>query len=310
MSARSEDSKYRRFVEEASQLLPAYLTGELEGASVSTQTVNKVQGEGYFGLTIRPKDQAVGATFNMEPFYESFLLGDPLESLLKIVAENAVESLKKAPDAEGFMDLQAAKKLLLPQLIPVSGNEQMLRDIPHRIVEDLAIIYRLVRKNGGDIMMLLVNNAMLENYDVSEEKLNAEAFASAMVHYPVRITELGEMIEELADVKGLKSADGNTFVVTNESMIYGASCLFYPGFLKETSKDLGSFFILPSSIHEVLFMKDTGNEKWEDLEKIVYEVNHNEVKPSERLTDTVYHYDAEDDVFETAAKWKTRKNMV
>ncbi len=58
------------------------------------------------------------------------------------------------------------------------------------------------------------------------------------------------------------------------------------------SSDLGSdLFILPSSIHEVLLLPDTGNEDSGELKKMVSEVNRSYVAAEEVLSDTLYRYD-------------------
>ena len=66
----------------------------------------------------------------------------------------------------------------------------------------------------------------------------------------------------------------------------------------------GSFYVLPSSIHEVLLAPAnsddpddlTGTVK--NLKDIVQTVNRTEVAPEEKLSDSVYYYDAKNKTFE------------
>lgn len=58
----------------------------------------------------------------------------------------------------------------------------------------------------------------------------------------------------------------------------------------------GDFFILPSSIHEVLIVPDNGQMGLRDLEDMVKEVNATQVAPEDKLTDSVYHYDSKKSV--------------
>ena len=60
----------------------------------------------------------------------------------------------------------------------------------------------------------------------------------------------------------------------------------------------GDFFILPSSIHEILIVPDNGKMHVEDLQNMVKEVNMNEVDYIDQLTDSVYHYDHQAKIFE------------
>ena len=92
--------------------------------------------------------------------------------------------------------------------------------------------------------------------------------------------------------------------------VHGAGVMAYPEFFNEASEIVGgSFFILPSSIHEVLLLPDTGDATVEWLTDMVKTVNTDVLDPEDKLSDTVYHYDAEAKLFETGEKYITRINL-
>ena len=57
---------------------------------------------------------------------------------------------------------------------------------------------------------------------------------------------------------------------------------------------MGDFFILPSSIHELLVVPKQDGMELSDLESMVKEVNATQVAPEEKLSDHVYEYDAKE----------------
>lgn len=65
---------------------------------------------------------------------------------------------------------------------------------------------------------------------------------------------------------------------------------------------------MPSSIHEVLIVPDNGHFRLEDLQVMVKEVNENEVDEIDQLTDSVYHYDHKEHLFELGEKYLQRLN--
>lgn len=69
----------------------------------------------------------------------------------------------------------------------------------------------------------------------------------------------------------------------------------------------GDFYILPSSIHEILLVPDNGDKTADDLRDMVREVNATQVSPEEKLTDNVYHYDSKEHIFELAEKFEARQ---
>ena len=56
----------------------------------------------------------------------------------------------------------------------------------------------------------------------------------------------------------------------------------------------GIFYILPSSVHEVILLEDTGAGAAPELKKMVLEVNRTQVAPEEVLSDSLYYYDSTD----------------
>ena len=84
------------------------------------------------------------------------------------------------------------------------------------------------------------------------------------------------------------------YVATNSKKLNGAGVMLYDGLLREFADRIGkSFFILPSSIHEVILIPDTF-----DMKAMVQEVNGTEVSPEEVLSDSVYRYDIDTDRIE------------
>ena len=73
--------------------------------------------------------------------------------------------------------------------------------------------------------------------------------------------------------------------------------LLIPEILEKIGNKAGmDYFILPSSIHEVLIKKDDGLLTAKDLKEIVYQNNRLDfvVKPEDVLSDNVYHYSRKD----------------
>ena len=86
--------------------------------------------------------------------------------------------------------------------------------------------------------------------------------------------------------------------------------IFYPGVMDQVGERLnGDYFILPSSVHEILVVPDDGNISFRELTDMVKEVNRTQVAPEDRLTDQVYHYDTADRIFEKAGTFAERKKQ-
>lgn len=80
-------------------------------------------------------------------------------------------------------------------------------------------------------------------------------------------------------------------VLTTEKGRLGASALLYPGMKEKLGEVIGGdYYILPSSVHEVLILPDRGETAPKDLARMVKDINENVVKPEDRLCNKVFRY--------------------
>ena len=77
-------------------------------------------------------------------------------------------------------------------------------------------------------------------------------------------------------------------------MINGAAAILNDTARQEIAEKLGDFYVLPSSIHEVMIVPKSTGRSLEELELMVRSVNSSEVEPDEVLSDHVYEYDAKE----------------
>lgn len=78
-------------------------------------------------------------------------------------------------------------------------------------------------------------------------------------------------------------------VLTNSSRTYGAAGILDRELVKRFTGGQ-DYFILPSSIHETIFVPMTGRFGKIELDNMVAQINQNEVCPEERLVNHSYYY--------------------
>lgn len=85
----------------------------------------------------------------------------------------------------------------------------------------------------------------------------------------------------------LSSIDDLMTMVTLDCRTYGAGLLYCEEFLKAMEQKIGTYYILPSSIHELIFVPTYIGTK-DDLEMMVREINASEVSEDDYLANDVY----------------------
>ena len=202
-------------------------------------------------------------------------------------------------DVEKWSDRKFILDHVEYQLVNAERNAGKLKDTPGKKIVDLIAIYRVV--DGMDSYVL--TNDILDGYEISLEEVDEAAKKNAEKSgFSVRT--INEVMYELIGVNvgpEIEEPDGpQTYVLTNAKKLYGANIMLYKEYLEIVAERMnGDFYILPSSIHELLAVP-VSNTSLEELREMVKEVNDNVVKPEEILGYEVYRYKRETGEVEVA----------
>lgn len=86
------------------------------------------------------------------------------------------------------------------------------------------------------------------------------------------------------------------YVLSNQHRLNGSSCILYQHLLHDFARRIGSdFYILPSSVHEVLLIPADNQISMSTLSSMVRDVNSSQLAREEILSDHVYYYSLETD---------------
>lgn len=284
------------------------------GVQVEIRPVEKLQGESYTGLSIQPNDSPMAATLNLDTVYNQMVdQGKSFQEVADDLITHAADIIIDMPkiDVNDITNYDQMKNTLVVQVIPTDRNAEMLADIPHKNIEDMSLVYRMqIDQNENGTSSVLITNAMLENYGVTVDQLHQDAMDAAVINNPATFRSMQEVLSDLMGMPAdlMPPMDGpQMYVASVENSLNGAGVIAYPDFMNQVAEQVGGdFFVLPSSVHEVLVVPDDGSIDRHDLESMVREVNASEVLPKDQLSDNVYHYDSQDQVFELAGKYEER----
>lgn len=284
------------------------------GVQVEIRPVEKLQGESYTGLSIQPNDSPMAATLNLDTVYNQMVdQGKSFQEVADDLITHAADIIVDMPkiDVNDITNYDQMKNTLVVQVIPTDRNAEMLADIPHKNIEDMSLVYRMqIDQNENGTSSVMITNAMLENYGVTVDQLHQDAMDAAVINNPATFRSMQEVLSDLMGMPAdlMPPMDGpQMYVASVENSLNGAGVIAYPDFMNQVAEQVGGdFFVLPSSVHEVLVVPDDGSIDRHDLESMVREVNASEVLPKDQLSDNVYHYDSQDQVFELAGKYEER----
>lgn len=289
-------------------------------------SINHKINETYNALTVHQEGTSISAAVNLDRLFERYEEGADLNSLAD-QAMDMIQMEKPEFDVSMLMDYESVKDRLFVRASNAELNQEALMNVPHTIVADIAVTYHIMMDDGNDGMAsVMVTNQMLNQYGISPEQLAEDAMRSSEAILPVKVQSMADVMremfcsdmmasgmspeeaEEMFDMMGVDQTP--LTVITNDQKMNGASALFYPDTMDQIAQKLeGDFFILPSSVHEVLALPDDGQQSVQVLKDMVTEINATQVAPNDRLTDQVYHFDAKDRVFERAEDFEQRQSL-
>ena len=301
---------FNEFVNEVKDNIRLFLPKDYENAEVSTMECQKLN-RAYTGLMVRKEGEMLTPTINLNQLYEAYKAqpGVTMETVCRKIADIVIEAPIQV-DLKAIFNYEDVKDKLFIRVSSAEANKEVLENAPHQLKEDLAITYHVAVGKDQD--------------GISAEQLHEDAMKSSPRVMAPEVSSIGALIDEMYQKNILmltpderemlqetlqESSEMPTFfVVTNTDRIDGAGVIFYPEFMDSMGELLGNdFFILPSSIHEMLVLPDDGQVDAEMLRDMVKEVNATQVAPAERLTNDVYHFDTKDHVFEKADRFTERQ---
>lgn len=265
---------------------------------ISTNEVTKNNGVELTGLIAKKEGINTYPTVYINDFYSEFMTENEVEYLAVKLSQrlkNAAPSLDI--DISEFTDFNKAKYRIAFKVINGEKNKELLMAVPHRRIHNLAVVYIFIMDNQdlGGRGTILIRNEHADNWEVDEETLYKRSMENMQTILPVQIVKMKDMINEMYG-EDIVTEDANMYVVTNKDKFYGAGCICIKEILRDVYNQVGEdYFVLPSSIHEVIVLPDNGKFDIKELLLNVTEINRTQVSDEEILADSVYYYNHEKD---------------
>lgn len=303
---------YSRFqnslVEQLAEQIP-------EGCRISIHKVIKNNDLQLDSLVILSKQVNVSPNFYLQQYYEKYLQGMSMETIISDILENYEKTRKTMGKYQIDLSLDACRDKIVYRLSSGEKNRMRLENVPSIPFLDMVITFHVLMIEDEDgIGSVMVRDAFMQEWKMSTKELFQLAQENTMRMFPLQVHSMTQMLSnlekehpELAEEYPDEVLQGqgfqNTLVVSNQKGINGAAVILYPGCLAQLEEQCaGDYYVLPSSIHEVLILPDRDQIYGSGLQNMVREVNENCVQADEILSDHVYHYSSELKMLELCSK--------
>ena len=298
--------------EEFSRIIREGLQEQLEdGISISLDQIKENNGTVRTVLTLSRGKGGLCPRFDMRSLYEQYQeMGEDWEAmdqvlgLLREAGSGIGRERAKREEIGDILDYEQWKESIVFRLVNTEKNREFLKTVPHTDILDLSVVFYAlleVSREGAAMMTICENH--LRQWDIGRDVLWKAAEENVRRILPAELFTMRHALNEIVGSAEAGSDEGNLldggdgerdrmYVLTNRMRSYGAACIAYPYIPGMIGETLGSdYYILPSSVHEVMIVPACGGLDGEELEEMVREINATQVAEEEVLSNHIYYYE-------------------
>ena len=298
-------SKVKIFAENVAEQIKKYLPEHLQEGKLRVMEVIKNNDTCLIGLSFYTSENVVIPVIYMESFYYRVQQGESMEEVIKSIAECLEQSaqVKELPQLSTMADYKSIEDYLMVVIVNTTTNRKMLSEMPHYEIEDLSIICEVsiplveCEMSGS----FKVTNDLLSKWGVTKEEVFEKAKKNTIQNLQPELYSMDSLIgfsenqdNLLQEGKELSTNDFPMYILTNSKKRYGAVALIFPQILERIEQLFSEgYYLLPSSIHELIVVPKNENMIPQELGRLVREANREDVLSEEVLSDRIYEYDKE-----------------
>lgn len=276
---------------------------------VRLNDVTKNNGVVLRGLTVMQDDSNISPTIYLNNYYEEYING---RATLINVVNDVMDTyhrnkVNQSVDMRYFLNYESVKQSIVYKLVNTEKNKTLLEDIPHIEFLDLSIVFQcLIAQEDLGTASILIHNVHMKLWDISVEELYREAKENTQRLQGYEIKSMTEVLYEIMKAENLEEFDYEEckqelsdsvpmYVLSNKSRVEGAACMLYPNLIQDFADAIGSsFYIIPSSIHELLLLPAKEDRESREIKSMICEINDTQVSTEEILSYSLYFYDREE----------------
>lgn len=307
----------KEFKDYLAEKVKEYLPERYADADIRFQDVVKNGDQHLTGIMITCPGETVVPTIYINHSFDEYTAGRDIDEIVGEIADIRIqhETTLSAEDiTKKLMDYDQIKDQLQVRMCDTKENEERLAGLVHTERSDYSATYHVLLSNTLDGQAsVAVTASIMETWGVTQEQLHQDAMAADLTRGPV-LANMGALMENMmfgTEVTNLlehpeadTGMDGMPmFCLTNEEKMNAAGLIMQDNMLAQISEIVGgSYYVLPSSIHELLIVPESAdmsvkelsanhefmNEHDMELDHADYRLTYTAPLQEEETLDTIY----------------------
>jgi hypothetical protein len=272
-----------------------------ESAAISIHTKSGINDTLKYGMIIRRGNEKISPVLYLENAWQAYKNGQDMNTVLENLAQQYMLNLDCQKDiyVDVPLEYESIKDRVIYQVLNKETNRNNLRE---RIYSDIGqgfvkvyAIHKELNEIGESGSIPITHNLMrCHGYDM--EKIQEAAEKNTPQIYPAAFCGVEQtLFDGRQDELTNDNPDGEgLYYLSNVTRCRGAGVLFYPGMQEKIAEHFReSYYVLPSSVHEVLIVTEKVGKTAQELENTVRDINHKFISREDFLSNKVLMYDRE-----------------
>ncbi len=282
-------------INERNARIAEILNKEYDDVEATTNIINK-NGEIFHGISVKAKGKTVGVNIYTERLPEDMTPSQMAREIYGIYLRNPAPEIT----ADKLSDINFIKNHVKLAIQNTAAHDELL--VSRQKLDDLeqymymAVDSLVNRDLNTDHMTVKITKQLLDDCKLTEEDLWKQAEDNTWSD--LEIKTMSEVFTELIgsnpygkdvikfsfdDIENILDNE-NMLMVSNTEKFKGASQMFNPKIVNLCKEN--NLVVIPSSIHEILLVRASMVDV---LNEMITEINTNEVKPEDRLSNHYYN---------------------
>lgn len=251
-------------------------------------------------LSIENTDSSISQVIPLNGFFKEYTSGGSLpEICASIVEAHKMIRLHEDSLLESLLDYSTAEASICYRLANLTKIRKRSVPVPYIPFLDLAIVFYIPFAKDGWFTTVTITDSLMQSWGISDaRRLYASAHRNTCRFFPAKMEPMASLLNDLPPEQDIPDEAESLplFVISNNTRLHGASVILYEELLKASAKIFDeNLILLPSSIHEMLFLPASTCDHPEVLKEMVFYVNRTELDANDVLSDNVYYYDRNTD---------------
>lgn len=240
------------------------------------------------GFACRLPERREEPTVYVNEYYQEQIEPDEIQNIAQMILELQRNSRRLSMEhLEDVLNYEQIKERIFYRLVSREQNEKLLQKVPHAEWEDLALVFYLrLPEEMVQHATAIIYSSYLELWEIDEAELYQTASENMR-----QMEAVLQPAEVFLGEYGLECGENQMYILSNAEKEFGAAVFVREEVQKACAERLkGDYYVLPSSIHELILLPAEWAGERAELDALIREVNRDCVSREDYLGSHAYRY--------------------